>query len=51
MLSNTGFPFLDFPVVLQWPDEAMQEQDVRELLGTSNKICRGDLGLTDLGFL
>lgn len=38
VLTNTEFPFLDSPVVLQWPDEAVHKTKCEVAENTSKKI-------------
>lgn len=45
VLTNTGFPFLDSPVVLQWPDEAMHKTKCEVAKKYQQKNLEGGLSL------
>lgn len=52
VLTNTGFPFLDSPIVLQWPDEAMHKTKCEAAEKYQQKKSRGwSEFMIDLGSL
>lgn len=45
VLTNTGFPFLDSPIVLQWPDEATHKTKCEVAENYQQKNLEGRLSL------